>query len=169
MNYLAIFLSGLATYASAASDGGGYETYLGEWCVERIDKYEGGLTEATKANTWIGSKLLLSRSIVQSRLFVIENPVLRHSIEKVETEEGVVGPRNSLFYGVFLDRTTIEKISVFETSSDEYAYVEFEVVNKGKYSRYLTAMFLFTPEIAHNKALQPDSDLLPIKRALIFG
>ena len=106
------------------------DNFFGDWCISSTERYRGGLTTESDAESKIGSKLTLSSELYRSFHRKIEFPILKLNSEKIEYTEGVVPEKNSLFYGVFPNRDKLDVIRVFEASDLENPWTELEIISK---------------------------------------
>ncbi|QSX41873.1 hypothetical protein [Shewanella cyperi] len=105
------------------------EAFFGDWCVNKVTKYRGGLTTESEAKSKIGSKLSISPEVYIDSEKKIENPILKFKSEQVVLGEGVVREKDSIFYGVYPDRKSKKVIEVYESLDENYPWSELELIN----------------------------------------
>ena len=108
------------------------DNFKGEYCIQSVHKYRGGLTSEKEAKAFVGSKVLISEKLFISLAQEITNPIYKLSKERVVTEEGEVRELDSIFHGLFTDRKAIVKINIFENSEEKYPYTSLELFYDGR-------------------------------------
>ncbi|MCL1122984.1 hypothetical protein [Shewanella surugensis] len=122
--------------------------YYGHYEVVDIERYSGGLTTIEQAKQRIGDKITICPTIFSDFVSNIKPPVYKMEVEKVEKEEGVVPPKNSVFYGFMPERDFIHYIEVFKTIDAKYFYTRYEVIGQNKLMKSFDGFFYKVDKIA---------------------
>ncbi|WP_299492740.1 hypothetical protein [uncultured Shewanella sp.] len=122
--------------------------YYGHYKVVDVQRYRGGLTTVEQAKQHIGDKIILCPTVFSDFISQIKPPIYKVVIEKVEKEEGVVPPKNSVFYGFMPERDFIHYIEVFEKSDIKNFYTRYEVIGQNKLMESYDGFFYKMDKIA---------------------
>ena len=106
------------------------EVFYGQWCAISAEKYRGGLTSESEAKARIGTKLTLTAQIYIEPDNTINSPVLKYVKEKIEHIEGVVPEKNSIFYGIYPNRSYIEAVQIYESEDENSLWNQLELIEK---------------------------------------
>lgn len=115
--------------------------YYGHYKVADVQRYRGGLTTVKEANNMINADVVICLNVFNDPTYKIMNPVYIMTSEKVEKEEGVVPPKNSVFYGFMPERDFIHYIEVFKTIDAKYFYTRYEVIGQNKLMKSFDGFF----------------------------
>jgi hypothetical protein len=109
---LSLCLALLAGSASAvlASD----KPYYGDYRVESVTRYRGGLTTDSQAKSFIGGSAHIGGDRFSIRNISIDSPIYKAYSISVKNKEGSVVPQDtSVFYGYRDDRSEVRRLDVF--------------------------------------------------------
>lgn len=106
--------------------------YLGAYRVESVEQHRGGLTRKEQAQQRVGKTVIINTEQLATDFALIEHPRYVVSCYSNAAEGDVPSQRWSTFYGLGVERDSIDVLKVFATgdAGDEPSYY-FEIVPGG--------------------------------------
>lgn len=92
----------------------GDNSYYGDYKVESVTRYRGGLTTDSQAKSFIGGSAHIGADSFSIRNISIERPIYKAYSISVKNKEGSIAPQDtSVFYGYRDDRSEVKRLDVF--------------------------------------------------------
>lgn len=121
--------------------------YLGDYRVESVSRYRGGLTADAEAKAFVGQHVLFAPDRFQIRKVIVKNPVYKAYSIPIEQKEGHILPNDtSVFYGYRDDRKEVKRVDVYsQTAGKQAPYPEdsFEDLGDGRLLEMYDGWFIF--------------------------
>lgn len=96
--------------------------YLGDYRIESVTRYRGGLTTEAQAKAFIGQHVSLATDRFQIRAVIVKNPVYKTYSIRIDQKEGSIVPNDtSVFYGFRDDRKDVRRVDVYSRTSGKLA------------------------------------------------
>lgn len=145
LQWLALAIAALASPVMATQSEG--RAYLGDYRVESVLRYRGGLTTDAQAKAFVGQHVLFAPNRFQVRAVIVENPAYKAYSIPIDKREGHIVPSDtSVFYGFRDDRKDVRRIDVYrQTAGKLAAYPDdsFEDLGDGRLLEMYDGWFIF--------------------------
>lgn len=117
---LALMVGGCTAQTEAACTGHSLDEYLGTYRVSEVEQFRGGLTGEAAARDRIGDEVVIAKDRVSSEFYSSADPYYAISCHPVKAESGEVSNKRwSNFYGLGLDRSSIDVLEVYSPSDED--------------------------------------------------
>ena len=121
--------------------------YLGDYRVESVSRYRGGLTTDAEAEAFVGQHVLLTPDRFQVRKVIVKNPSYKAYTIPIDQKEGIIAPKDtSIFYGYKADRKEVKRIDVYSQTAGKpapYPDDSFEDLGDGRLLEMYDGWFIF--------------------------